>query len=125
MMLFKREVEAMEFEQAQEELLGTFDKCKSLLGSKDSDYGHDTFIEAARIATVLTGHKVESDDVVACLVGVKCSRYGRLSHGDVEVKHEALEDTEIDFINYVGLMFRERKRYQDERSREKSKRDLF
>ena len=85
-----------------------------LLDAKKHDYGLDNFIEAAQVGSILTGKQLTPVDVAACLIGIKCSRYGELTANDKEPKNEALRDTVMDLINYVGLIERERQRFKNE-----------
>lgn len=97
-------------------------KCSKLLDSKNNDYGVDNFIQAAVIASILTGQRVEAPDVAACLIGIKMSRYGVLVGAGKAPENESVDDTVLDLVNYILLMERERIRYEvreGERDQEK------
>jgi len=80
-----------------------------LLQKKNEDYASNqrgkNFIEAAKVASVITQKTIHPKDVAACLIGIKLSRYGNLTTEENKIPNfEALEDTIHDAINYLGLM---------------------
>ena len=81
-----------------------------VLESKGTDYGWDNFEKSAKIASVITGKEITAVDVAACLIGIKCARYGNLTINNFEPLNESVADTVIDAINYFALMERERQR---------------
>lgn len=83
------------------------EKAKSLLRGKGADYGErgKNFREAAVVASILRGKEIDAMDVAACLIGVKCSRYGNLTGGTGKTPaNEGVLDTVVDGINYFALL---------------------
>lgn len=77
-----------------------------LLKPKSADYGErgKSFREAATVASIITGKQVDPLTVAACLIGVKCSRYGNLTGNGKTPQNEGVADTVVDAINYFALM---------------------
>lgn len=80
-------------------------KALSILGAKGKDYGArgKNFFEAAAIATIITGETIKPLSVVACLIGIKLSRYGNLVNR-AKSSCEPIQDTVVDTINYMALL---------------------
>lgn len=98
------------FNQCHSDMLNNMSNGLWLLETKGSDYGIDNFKEAAKIASILTGQDIRPMDVAACLVGIKCARYGNIISSGHKPNHESVQDTIQDLANYVHLMERERMR---------------
>ena len=81
------------------------EKASSILQSKNDDYGWDNFIQAAKVATVVTGKDIDPVDVAACLIGIKCARFGNLHESSSEPINESIEDTMKDLLNYMVLLW--------------------
>lgn len=82
-----------------------FDKCKDILVSKGHDYsqerdGHSNFKYSSFIAEAFPV-KYKS---YAVLIGTKLARISTLLQKK-EAKNESIEDSFIDLINYVALMY--------------------
>lgn len=103
-------------------MVSTLEDAAKLLAKKRADYTDQNFIEAAKIAKILTGIDVTPHLVAACLIGIKMSRYGNLTSKNKKPKNESLHDTVIDMTNYIVLMERERQRSLDEKAKEKDTR---
>ena len=91
-------------------MIDNLDECKKILERKREDYADSNFIEAAKVASVLTGKDIEPMDVAACAFGIKCARYRELTTNNKKPVHESLQDTVRDGINYFSLMERERQK---------------
>ena len=78
-------------------------EAEKLLETKGHDYGFlgKNFINAADITSIMRGKKFHPLDVCACLIGIKISRIGNLT--DKKAKHEKIEETVVDLINYPAL----------------------
>lgn len=80
----------------------------AILETRGHDYGVNNFIDAAKVASVITGKAITGVEVAACIIGIKCARYGNLLNTPEGPKGEQIEDTVSDAINYFALMERER-----------------
>lgn len=79
------------------------DRCIEMLHSKSHDYaeGGDAFINfktAAHIAGI------SPEQTLLTLLGMKLSRLTQLVAKGKQAKHESVEDTMLDVINYVVLL---------------------
>jgi hypothetical protein len=95
---------------AHAELINTLDKSLHMLETKGHDYGIDNFTKAAQIASIMTGKEITATMIGAALVGIKIARYGELTSNNKTPKHEGVQDTVSDLINYCGLTERERQK---------------
>jgi hypothetical protein len=100
-----------EYRDYMEDILET---CKEILCSKGKDYGDDNFIEAAKVASIISGNEIKPHVIAAALIGIKLARYGNLTSTGKEPQNESVRDTILDLINYVLLMDRERQRNEKE-----------
>lgn len=94
------------------EMLAIMQESLEILKVRGNDYGSDNFIQAAKIASIVTGKDLQAKDVAACLIGIKLARYGNLTGRGIVPKGEAIRDTVSDLINYCGLMERERQKHE-------------
>jgi hypothetical protein len=98
-------------------------ECISTLSCKGNDYGHNNFIDAAKVATIITGKEILPHDIAACLIGIKLARYGNLTKNSIAPMNESILDTVKDCTNYVVLMERERRKQVQEKENALSKAD--
>jgi len=96
--------------QAHKQLIDTMQSSLKMLETKGHDYGIDNFTKSAQIASVMTGREITATMVAASLVGIKIARYGQLISTGKTPKHESVQDTVSDLINYCGLTERERQK---------------
>ncbi|MBW8002633.1 MAG: hypothetical protein FVQ80_11530 [Planctomycetes bacterium] len=92
------------------EMAETLREAASILDGKTSDYGHDSFQVGAAFASMITGKEVTATEIAAGLVGQKMARYKTLINSDGKPVNESLHDTIVDWVNYIVLMERERKK---------------
>lgn len=100
------------------EMAATLREAAGILDGKTNDYGHDSFQVGAEFASMIMGKKVTATEVAASLVGQKMARYKTLVNSDGPPVNESIHDTVVDWVNYVVLMERERKK-DAERERQK------
>jgi len=84
-------------------------RCGEILLKKEKDYGRDNFIKASFVASLITGKELSASDVAACLIGIKTARYAQLTVNKKIPENEPLDDSIVDWINYILLMERERR----------------
>jgi len=81
----------------------TFNKCASLLQSKSNDYSETTnrysnFEESAKIAGITPEQSILN------LIGIKTARLRQLTVNNKDIKHESVDDSIQDLINYALLL---------------------
>lgn len=105
------EVERVRMHKERNEILkGHLQACAKLLDERGEDYGHDVFIDAAQIASVLLQKPIIAPDVCAVILAIKLSRYAWESI--IKVREDAVIETQRDAVNYILLMDRERRKYE-------------
>ena len=92
------------------EMAATLREAASTLDAKTDDYGHDSFLVGAKFASMVMGAKITAQEIAACLVGQKMARYKTLTNSGKPPAYEPIHDTVIDWVNYIVLMERERRK---------------
>ncbi len=100
------------------EMAATLREAAGILDSKSQDYGRDSFQVGAAFASMITGRAVTAQEIAAGLVGQKMARYKTLTNSNVPPEHESIHDTVVDWVNYIVLMERERKKDAERESQE-------
>ena len=114
-MVISKDTCSIIFNEEHAQMLVNMADCIKLLETKGSDYGTESFKEAASVASIITNSAISPHTVAACLIGIKLARYGSITgKKGIEVSHESAKDTIQDLTNYVNLMERERMRSKEE-----------
>lgn len=87
------------------------DKCKPILSSKAYDYSSNSDLHSNfKLAEALASEFPNPYKTYVVLIGMKLARISQLLQKG-EVKHESLDDSFLDGINYLALMY---ERYKEE-----------
>lgn len=99
--------------KAERHAVTIFERCAPLLASKAHDYAReDDFHTNFKTASMLATEFPDDYKSYAVLIGVKLARIAQLLQKG-ETKHESVEDSFVDCLNYVALMY---ERYMEERA---------
>jgi hypothetical protein len=83
----------------------------SIVSRKTSDYGKENFLISGDITSSILQKEIQPYEVAVVLLGVKLARidsiFKKIEAGE-GLEFESVEDSVIDAINYLGLMYRER-----------------